>query len=448
MGRTCGRPEGACPPGEKRCQTASVDLQRTGRTSALPQRVLRTLDRVNVPPVVQRHPALRWLAPAAVVGVVGVVATGILRAEATSETLPHTNARSLISAVQRPELTGFSGSVVSKLSLGLPELPSVMSGDDGSSASFASLLTGSHTLKVWYGGPDKQRVALLGETDETDVFRSGRDVWQWSSADRTALHAILPAHPAAGASGRPVAPQPSGVPSALPHGGSLAAVTPSGLAEGLLRDLEPSTRVTVSSKHRVADRSAYELVLTPRSDATTIGSVRIAVDGKTKVPLGVRIFARGKSSPAVDVEYTSISFAAPSSTYFSFTPPAGAEVRTVDLAARAAEIRREHARADAAGRASSEKSPSASAAPSNRAGRLTATGTGWDTVWTLRAGDRMTQAMQGLQRGVLADASRRVVGPWGAGRLVTTDLVNALVIDDGRVLVGAVEPNSLYAAAR
>ena len=36
--------------------------------------------------------------------------------------------------------------------------------------------------------PSKQRVALLGATDETDVFRNGRSVWQWSSADRRAVH--------------------------------------------------------------------------------------------------------------------------------------------------------------------------------------------------------------------------------------------------------------------
>jgi hypothetical protein len=42
----------------------------------------------------------------------------------------------------------------------------------------------------------------------------------------------------------------------------------------------------------------------------------------------------------------------------------------------------------------------------------------------------------------------RKSGDWGSGSLLSTRLVNVLVTDDGRVLVGAVKPDVLYEAAK
>ena len=39
-----------------------------------------------------------------------------------------------------------------------------------------------------------------------------------------------------------------------------------------------------------------------------------------------------------------------------------------------------------------------------------------------------------------------VSGAWGEGRLVRTTLVNAVLTTDGRLAIGAVEPELLYAA--
>jgi outer membrane lipoprotein-sorting protein len=357
--------------------------------------VLRTLGPVNVPPVVRRHPSLRWLAPIAVVGVAGLAATGMFRAQATSEALPETSPAALIAAVQAPASSGFSGTVVSRLSLGLPELPALGTSTE---ASMASMLAGSHTLQVWYGGADQQRIALLGETDETDLFRNGRTLWQWTSADRIAVHTTLPA-----------------AVRGTPHPSPTTTLTPSGLAQ-------PTTAVRVGANRTVANRSAYELVLTPRTAQTRVGSVHISVDGRTKVPLGVQVYARDSGSPSIDVAYTSIRFGRPPSTYFKFQPPSNATVRRVRAT--------EH--------------PTDSSARPAPAQRLATTGSGWSTVWTYRAGAAVTR----IERSAVGKAFTRVSGSWGKGRLLTSDLVTVLVTDDGRVLAGAVDPNALYAAAK
>ncbi|WP_460604958.1 LolA family protein [Jatrophihabitans fulvus] len=373
---------------------------------------------MNVPPLLQRHPSLRWLAPLAVLGVAGLAATGVFRAQATADDLPGTTPKALIAAVQAPEATGFSGTVVSRLSLGLPDLPMLDTGGSGSSA--LSLLSGSHTLQVWYGGPEQQRIALLGATDETDLFRSGRQVWQWTSADRTAVHAVLPDRPQERT--RPAVPLPS----------SPASMTPTGLARDLLRNLDPTTAVTVKDNRRVANRSAYELVLRPRTAATRVGAVHIMVDGRTKVPLGVEVYPRGSGTPAVDVAFTSIRFQRPPSTYFSFTPPSGATVREAEPGSLRGALPRLRTTAPAGG-------------PSGRP-RVTSSGSGWTTV--LRVDSGATGATRALARSGFRDAFTRVSGTWGKGRLLTSDLLSVLVTDSGRVLIGAVDPQSLFAAAR
>src|SRR5262249_45288315 len=79
----------------------------------------------------------------------------------------------------------------------------------------------------------------------------------------------------------------------------------------------------------VAGQDAYQLVLAPRSSQSLIGKVAIAVDAQhLTVPLRVQVFARGASSPAFQIGYTSISFVTPAAANFSFTPPRGAHVHT------------------------------------------------------------------------------------------------------------------------
>ncbi|MFN2563334.1 MAG: outer membrane lipoprotein carrier protein LolA [Jatrophihabitans sp.] len=350
-----------------------------------------------------RSRALRWLAPVGVAGVAALAATGAFSASASSDDLPATTPAALIAAVQTSGVGGFSGTVVSHLSLGLPDLPAIGTSDEPS--SFASLLTGSHTMQVWYGGLGKQRVALLGATDETDLFRNGTDVWQWSSADQLAVHSLLPAD----------------APTAAPLPSSTSSLTPGDLARDALHALDPTTRVAIEGNHTVADRSAYELVLTPRTTATKVGSVHISVDGETKIPLGVQVYARDASAPAVDVAFTSIRFGTQAERNFVFSPPANATVHEAGSGRRSAEPR----------------------ADAGRGTKPRTTGSGWARVVALDPGPAAVAKLLGPASKALTP----VTGAWGKGRLLESALVSVLVTADGRLYAGAVDPESLYAAA-
>lgn len=403
------------------------------------------------------RPALRWLLPVslAAVAVGGGAATRSISASA-EPTLPQRSAAQLLVDVQQARLDAISGTVVVSTDLGLPKLPGIGRRD---TANPTTLLFGSHTLRVWYAGPDKARIALLGTLGESDVIANGRDLWIWSSDQKTAVHRTLPADRGAadrgaadggaadggaadrGAVNRHAArPLPSGLPK-----------TPQEAADQALAALDPSTAVTTDGTAVVAGRSAYELVLAPRDTASLVSSVRIAIDGTKHVPLRVQVYARGHADPAAEIGFTEVSFARPDAARFNFTPPPGTKI-TEDASA-----------GNASPGLSTPLTPSApghTARPPSRGPVPVVLGTGWTAVVVARQPAGATQlsapgasprsdtpgSLDALPARILA-ALPHVSGSWGSGRLLSSRLFSVLVTDDGRVLAGAVSPDRLYAAA-
>jgi outer membrane lipoprotein-sorting protein len=355
-----------------------------------------------------RSRLLRWGVPVAAAAAVGVAATGVLTAQADPP-LPAKTAAQLLVDVQGARVDGLSGTIVQDSDLGLPALPTSGPGTD--STSPLSLLTGSHTLRVWYAGETKQRLALLGRLGETDVVHNGRDAWLWSSGSNSATHYTLPAGKAAE---RPAVPSP---------------LTPQQAAEQALAAIDPTTSVSTDGTRKVAGRDAYELVLAPKDTRSLVGQVRLAVDAETSVPLRVQLFGRASSDgPAFSVGFTKVSFEVPTDDQFRFSPPPGAKVTEGTVPA---------------GRPAGDHP---SKADLDRAGNAVRTvGTGWTTVVVARG---MAPATDGSgSSGAILGQLRRVSGSWGSGRLLTSKLVSVLLTDDGRVVAGAVPPALLYAAA-
>ena len=80
--------------------------------------------------------------------------------------LPTRSAAQLLVDLQTAQLDGVSGTVVERADLGLPALPANFGGTNG--ADLTSLVTGTNTMRVWYSGRDKARVALTN-TDLRNV---------------------------------------------------------------------------------------------------------------------------------------------------------------------------------------------------------------------------------------------------------------------------------------
>ncbi len=246
----------------------------------------------------------RWAVPAGILAVAGgVLAGSAIPAAQAAPLLPSRTPAQLLAALAgkttAPPLTG---TVVETASLGLPALPAT--GDPG---SLPSLLTGSHTINVWFSGPAHFRLAVPQSLSESDIIRNGSSVWLWDSTTNAVTHFALPAG----------APLPS-----LPA----TPLTPQQAADQVLARVGPTTAVSVDSNVTVAGQAAYQLVLAPKSARSLVGQVRIAIDARRDVPLRVQVFAKGAASPAIQVGFTSVSFVRPAAANFAFRPPAGAKV--------------------------------------------------------------------------------------------------------------------------
>ena len=113
--------------------------------------------------ILEKTPALRWAVPAvtavALVGG-GSAITGIHAIAGTG--LPARSAAQLLVDVQKARLNGLSGTVVQKSDLGLPSLPGIGGSSGMASSDLTSLMSGTHTMRIWVAGPGKARMALLG----------------------------------------------------------------------------------------------------------------------------------------------------------------------------------------------------------------------------------------------------------------------------------------------
>ena len=363
--------------------------------------------------VLPRRPVLRWLLPAlvALVLAAGGSAAGVITAAARSD-LPHRSAAQLLVDVQKARLDGLSGTIVQNADLGLPALPDV--GGSGSS-SLTSLVSGSHTLRLWYAGPNRVRLALLGSLGESDVVRNGTDLWTWSSKDKSAGHHVVPLSKDA----------PESLASASP-------MTPQRAAEAALHAIDPSTEVRSGGTTNVAGRSAYQLVLRPRDRDSLVRSIRIAIDGATHVPTRVQVFARNQGKPAFEVGFTSFDPTRPAASVFRFNPPPGTKVTEGSDSPLPGHL------GPAVGtRSSGPRSSGPAQSP-------TVVGSGWTTVLVTRVPNGALKGSGSM--GQLLGALPKVSGSWGSGRVLQGTLFSAVLTDDGRIAVGAVSPQRLYTA--
>jgi hypothetical protein len=273
----------------------------------------------------------RWAVPAGAVLAVGAVVAGtaVAAGAQAAPSLPARTAAQLLADAQHAAGPGpMTATIAETANLGLPALPG-----SSNSSSALSLLSGSHTLNIWYADPTHVRVAEPVQLGETDLRRDGSQVWLWSSKTQTATHLVLPSFPAG--LHRPVLHRPGfgqGLGQGL--GATGTPPTPQQVARQILAAAGPTTTVSVQRNITIAGQAAYQLAVAPKDGRSLIGQVRIAIDASKYLPLRVQVFARGATTPAFQIGFTALSFGRPAASNFTFTPPPGAKVKTVKVPAR------------------------------------------------------------------------------------------------------------------
>ena len=354
----------------------------------------------------------KWIPAAVVPVVIAGVIVAVPMAASASGSLPEKTPQEILALVAASDIRAVSGTFEQTSNLGLPQLPTgtQSQGSTAQAASALELLTGNHTARVYAdntNGAKNMRLQVLDPMAERDVIRSGSDVWLYDSKKQTATHVTLPEKTDAR----------GGVP------GAGAAQTPDQLAARLLAAVTPSTTVSVGSDVTVAGRSAYDLVLTPEASDTLIGSVSIAVDGTTGMPLKVEIVPKGSADPAFTTAFTAISFDSPSVELFAFTPPAGTTVTEQAVPAEA-----------------TKPSGEVGKATGNSADKPVVTGTGWSSIIELNVGTDQSALTS-------SPLFAQLMTPVDGGNVFSTSLVNVLLTTDGRVFAGSVSAEALQAAA-
>jgi outer membrane lipoprotein-sorting protein len=358
----------------------------------------------------------------------GVIGGLQIPAAQASPTLPARTPAQLLAQVSADAKTPpLTGTVVETTSLGLPALPQT-----GNPTSLSSLITGSHTVNIYYGSPQHFRLQVPQSLSETDVIRDGNKLWLWESTRNSVTEFTLPK----GAL-KHAAKQPPATP----------VLTPQQAADAILKAVGKTTTVSVQSNVLVANEPAYQLTLAPKDSRSLIGKVVIAVDGKYGIPLRVQVFAKGAQSPAFQVGYTQLSFVTPAPANLTFTPPSGSGVNVMNP-----------------GTGHATKS---GGTPTPAASGFGTYGSGWLTVAALPQKDLMSgigtgsaaspsPASSSAGAGALGGNSQEVLnalfasakpvsGSWGSGTLLRTSVMSML-ITGGEVYVGAVQPSVLEAA--
>ena len=225
-------------------------------------------------------------------------------------------------------------------------LSSLLSGQGAAPASLSGFALGG-SGRLWLKCDSGLRLEVQGADGDFVVVAGKQGLWTYSSAADTATHYNLAAKRGASASAADLSPQ------------EVPADLPTMIASALSR-LASIGNVTLGPQTSVGGEPCYLVILTPTSTITSVGSLQVAVDAKTFIPLRLQVFAKGGGSAVLSAGFTSVSYGRLADNLFEFRPPASA---TVDHQALPAE---EDLLGSSAARKSTSDEPVASQATSGK----------------------------------------------------------------------------------
>ncbi|KFU82619.1 hypothetical protein SAMN04489729_6272 [Amycolatopsis lurida] len=340
-------------------------------------------------------------------GVGGLVVVAMPATAGDAPVLPQVSAEELVQSTLNAKPPAFDGKVKVSNDLGLPQVGGAMPGVSALDVDSAQVST---------DGAGKSKISLTEGSSQQTIVRNGQTVWEYNSKDNSATKITVPAE------------------LAKEHQDKAEAVDPATVASELLGKVRESSTIAVDGTASVANRAAYELVLTPKpTERTLLREIRVAIDEQTRMPLRVTVLANGTSAPAFEASFSEINFAAQPASNFEFTPPKGAKVTE-----KTAEV-------DPKNRELAEQAKS----------EIKVVGDGWDTAITgkipadalAKAGEaKDEQGRQVDPKALLSRFAKPVSGAWGSGWLVTTKVGSGVLTDDGRYAAGAVPEQVLFEA--
>jgi outer membrane lipoprotein-sorting protein len=179
---------------------------------------------------------------------------------------------------------------------------------DASNIQGADPLLQGATGRLWMSSDHRLRIELQSANGDAQVVVNNGGFSVYDPTSNTAYQGSLPAQTKA---------DPNSSAGWLP---SIASIQTD------LNKLAQHLNVSGAIPTNVAGQPAYTVKISPKHDGGLLGDAQIAWDAVRGVPLRVALYARGSSSPVLELKATDISYGAVPASTFSVTPLSGAKI--------------------------------------------------------------------------------------------------------------------------
>jgi outer membrane lipoprotein-sorting protein len=248
---------------------------------------------------------------ATIIGLVVAVAAGTAIAVAATGSGPVPKRQPLANAIHQ----GLTAPPVKGITADISFTNNLIDSSDFTGDNKDPILQGA-SGRLWLSGDRHLRIELQSDNGDTQVVVNGTSFWISDPTSNTVYEGTLPADKS---------DKSDKADHAVP---SIAKI------QSELTRLMQRVNVTGAQPTDVGGQGAYRVKISPKHDGGLLGSAQIAWDALNGVPLEVGIYARGNSTPVVDLKATNISYGSVPASDFSVSPPSGAKVVKVSTAGK------------------------------------------------------------------------------------------------------------------
>lgn len=184
-------------------------------------------------------------------------------------------------------------------------------GPGGQGGSSNPLLTGA-TGRLWISDEGKVRLELQSSHGATQLLYDGRTVTLYQASTNT-LYEYTP-------------PQSGAAEAKRPHESRVPTVAE--IKEAIAKAMG-HVNIAGATPTDVAGRPAYSVMISPKRNGGLVGGAELAWDAAHGVPLRLAVYAKGDTSPVIELTATSVSYGPVSSSVFKLSLPEGVKRTTI-----------------------------------------------------------------------------------------------------------------------
>ena len=238
--------------------------------------------------------------------VIIVVGGGSAIAVAATNSDPVPRSAGLATALHR----ALSAPKVAGISADISFTDNLVDSSDFTGQTTDPLLQGA-TGRLWLTDDGRLRIELQSDNGDAEIVIDHRSFWISDPAQHTVYEGTLPD---SGQSGSTAGGETNhGIPS-------IAQI------QSELTRLMATADVSGAQPTDVAGQGAYRVTISPKTSGGLLGSAQLAWDAATGVPLDLAVYARGDTTPVLELKATSITYGAVPDSDVDISPPTGSRI--------------------------------------------------------------------------------------------------------------------------